>query len=408
VDIDIRRIGPDRYDEAYRMLAASFGEELHPQELEAERPIFATGQNLAAFDGDAIVGLAGAMPMELTVPGGRFLGTGGVTSVGVLPTHRRRGVGSALMRRQLEGLHEQEVPTAYLWASEGSIYQRFGYGLGSVAAAFEIDREDTGLLHPVEPAGRMRLIEQPEAMKVFPSVYERVRPTRPGMTDRDEHWWNAGFLDIEAYREGASPYFYAAYETAEGLDGYVVYRVKESRDHRGGFENVLAVEELLSATDDAYAGLWRYCFGVDLVGKVTGWKRPVDEPLLHMLTEPRRLGLQIRDGTWLRLVDVGTALEGRGYGAEDRLVLGIDDGFCAWNDGEWELDGGADGASCRRTDRQPDLVLDASTVACAYLGAVPLRTLARAGRVEERTAGALNRGDAMFASDPAPWCAFVF
>jgi predicted acetyltransferase len=407
VDFDIRPIGPGRLEDAIRLHAAAFTEEITGEHVAVIRPLFEYDRNLAAFDGDTMIGQASASAMELTVPGA-VLPAAGITAVGVLPTHRRRGVGQALMRRQLHELHEQDTPLAYLWASEGRIYQRFGYGLGSLAAAFDISRRDTELLRPADPGGRMRLVDRAEALKSFPAVYDRVRPTRPGMVDRDERWWQAIFLDIEKDRDGATPFFWATYEGEAGLEGYVVYRGKESRTGSDGFDNILEIEELLWATDRAYLGLWTYCFGVDLVGHVKGWRRPVDESLLYMLAEPRGLGLQIRDGTWLRLVEVGPALEGRGYGADDRLVLRIEDGFCPWNEGTWELEGGPGGASCRPTDVEPDLALDASTLACAYLGAVPFRHLAPAGRVEERTAGALDRADAMFASDPAPWCPHVF
>ena len=407
MSFEIRPIGPDGMDDTIRLHAAAFSEEITAQEVAVYRPLFETDRNLAAFDGDELIGQTSASPMELTVPGA-VVPAAGITAVGVLPTHRRRGVGRALMRRQLDELHEQGTALAYLWASEGRIYQRFGYGLGSLTAAFHITRRDMELLRLPEPAGRMRLVTRAEALKSFPAAYERVRTTRPGMVDREERWWEAIFLDVEKVREGATPYFWAAYEGDAGLEGYVVYRAKESRTASDGFDNILEVEELIWATDEAYAALWEYLFGVDLVGHVKGWKRPVDEPLLYMLAEPRGLDLRLRDGTWLRLVDVGDALEGRRYAAEGRIVLDVTDAFCPWNTGRWELAGGPDGTECRRTVAEPDIALDVGTLAATYLGAVPLADLARAGRVEERTPGALTRAGAMFASDPAPWCPHVF
>jgi predicted acetyltransferase len=407
VAVEIRAFGEDRVEEAVRMRAAAFGEEIHPEEIEVERSIIARSRNLAAIEGEAIVGSASSYPFELTVPGGATLPAGGITMVGVLPTHRRRGLGRALMRRQLDELHDQGTPLAYLWASEGRIYQRFGYGLGAMAASFDIRRQDSDLLRAVDPQGRVRLVDRTEALKVFPSVYERVRPARPGFVDWDEHWWKETFLDIASTRDGATPFFWAAYETADGLEGYLVYRVKES-DHRGMVDNIIVVEELMAATDDAYTALWRYCFEVDLVRRVKGWKRPADEPLLFMLAEPRGLGLRLRDGTWLRLVDVEAALAGRRYAVEGRVVLEIRDGFCSWNEGRWLVEGGPEGATCRRAGDEPDLVTDPATLAATYLGAVPLRTLAAAGRVEERTTGALRRADAMFATGVAPWCPHIF
>jgi predicted acetyltransferase len=408
VDIEIRPFGVERLEEARRMHSAAFGEEIGPEEVDAERPIFAGGRNLAAFEGETMVGSTSSYPMELTVPGGEFLSMGAITAVGVLPTHRRRGLGRALMRRQLDELHEQGTPLAYLWASEGRIYQRFGYGMGSYAASFHLLRRDTDLLRPAEPSGRMRLLERAEALKVIPSVYEQVRPTRPGFIECDENWWNARFLDIERYREGASPFFWAVHEGDDGLDGYLVYRVKEGRSPSFGFQNILEVEELMSATADAYLAMWSYCFGHDLVGEVKGWRRPVDEPLLHMLAEPRGLDLRVRDGTWLRVIEVESALAGRRYPVPGQLVLDVADDFCSWNAGRWLLEGGPDGVTCERTDREPDLELAASDLAAMYLGTVPATVLAHADRVVERTPGTLARADAMFGSDLAPWCPYIF
>lgn len=407
MDIEIRPIGLDRFEDAMRMLGTSFGEELNRNELHDERPIFETGRNLAAFDGDAIVGHATAYPMELTVPGGA-LPVAGITSVGVLPTHRRRGIGRRLMRTQLDELHEAGTPLAHLWASETVIYQRFGYGIGSLSMAFEIRREDTAYLVPFQPRGRTRMLERDEALKTIPGVYDAVRRGRPGMPDRDEHWTRARFRDDPSARDGAGPLFFVAYETGEGVQGHLAYRVKEAWDHRTGPGHRLDVEELMATTTDAYMALWRYCFDADLIRTVEGWKRPVDEPLLYMLANPRGLGVRVRDGTWVRLVDVSTALEGRTYGTEGRLILDLRDEFCSWNEGRWELEAHPEGATCRLTTKEPDLVLGAGELASMYLGAVPPRALARAGRVEERSPGVLATADAMFASDVAPWCPYIF
>ena len=132
------------------------------------------------------------------------------------------------------------------------------------------------------------------------------------------------------------------------------------------------------------------------------------DPLLSLLAEPRRLRLTVRDGVWVRLVDVPAALESRRYAAEDRIVLEVRDDFCPWNDGRVALEGGADGAACVRTDASPDLMLSSAELAAAYLGGTTIGHLARAGRVDEETPGALRRADAMLRWDPAPWCPEMF
>lgn len=406
--VEIRELGREWVDEVVGVIGTAFGEDNPPEVVEAIRPLFESGHMLGAFEGPDLVGAATANVFDLSVPGGE-LPTGGITGVGTLPTHRRRGVMRSLLEPQLSLLHERGVPLSALWASEAAIYQRFGYGHGALAGAFAIDREHSGLLRSVEPRGRTRLVDKATALKAFPSVYARVRPLRPGMPARDEMWWEFVLRDLVSEREGAGPNFHVLYETADGVDGYVVYRIREGGSEEEDIHgHTLIVEELVAATDDAYAALWSYCFGVDLVRQVKGWKRPADEPLPHMLAEPRALRFSVRDGMWLRLVDVEAALSGRRYAVEGTVTMEVTDPVCPWNEGRYRMEGGPEGAACTKSDAQPDLSLDASTLASAYLGAVRLPVLAAAGRVEERTPGAVERADRMFSTTAAPWCPHIF
>jgi predicted acetyltransferase len=310
--------------------------------------------------------------------------------------------------RQLRDLHERGEAFSYLWASEAAIYQRYGYGIGAFAGTFKIRREYTGFVRPVETPGRIRLAERDDALKLIEEVYERIRPTRPGVIDRPGPWPEYRFHHEERHSEkGMSPLMFAIYETSDGIQGSVVYTIKDTWLHEGPNQE-LEIHELLAATDDAYAALWRYCFDIDLVRTVTGWKRPIDEPLLHMLQEPRALRFTTRDGTWLRLVDVARALEARRYSHEGRVVLEIRDELAPWNDGIYELEGGPEGAICKPAGGAPDLSMRVEDLAATYLGAVSFRALASAGRVTERSPGALKSTDAMFSSAVAPWCPWIF
>jgi predicted acetyltransferase len=164
----------------------------------------------------------------------------------------------------------------------------------------------------------------------------------------------------------------------------------------------------VAATPEAYAALWRFCFDIDLMERIEAWPRSADEPLFHMMANPRQLKLKLSDGLWVRLVDVAQALEARRYAAEDRLVFEVRDSFCPWNEGRLALEGGPGGARCTRTDNEPDLVVDVRDLGAAYLGGTRFDELARAGRVVESAPGALRRADAMFSWSPAPWCPAVF
>ena len=170
----------------------------------------------------------------------------------------------------------------------------------------------------------------------------------------------------------------------------------------------LDVEELVAATDQAYAALWRYCFDHDLMAKVTAELRPSFEPLLHLMQDPRRLRMRLADALWVRPVDVRTALEGRRYRSAGRLLLDVRDQFCRWNEGRFELEASGEGAFCRPTTSMPDLTLGATELGALYLGGTPAWALVRAGRISEERAGAAEEADSMFGWTPPPWCPHRF
>ncbi len=357
----------------------------------------------AAFEDGQLVGTSGVFALETTVPGGAALPTAGVTTVAVSPSHRRRGILTEVMRGLLTAAHERGEPLASLWASESIIYQRFGYGLATEEDEWEIERPHTRFAHAPQGDGTVRLVDEAYARKHFPSVWERARTSRVGMTGRNEQLWDDRFSDLPHRRGDASGLFFVAYEESVRLDGYALYRVKQA--WTGGLPgNEIQVVEAIAATDAAHAGLWRFLLDLDLSRTITAQHRPLDDALPLMLADPRRLRRRQRDAIWLRLVDVIPALEGRTYASEGALTLEVQDGFCGWNPGVVHLEAGPDGVHARPTTEAPDLVLPTSSLAAAYLGGTRPSALARAGRVEERRAGALLEADRLFAADHAPWC----
>jgi predicted acetyltransferase len=405
-EVEIRTITEGEFEAYVKMIETSFGGHARAQDVELERRVAEIDRCLGAFDGPELIGGASAASFLMSAPGAEVR-TAGVTGVGVKPSHRRRGVNSALMRRQLDDIRSGGETVAALFASEGGIYGRFGYGLSSFMCSMDVKRERSAFVRSPEPTGQVRLLERAEALEAFLPIYERVRRERPGMIRLDERWLDYRFAEERHHEPAPRPYFYAAHEGAEGIDGYAVYHVRFEWTHSMP-ENELELEEVVALTPSAYASMWRYLLDVDLMGRVTAWNRPVDEPLLHLVSEPRRLRLTLKDGLWLRLVDVPGALEARRYAAEGRIVLEVRDGFCPWNEGRYELEGGPQGATCRSTQAEPDLACSVEELGAAYLGGMSFRELHRAGRVFEEQGGALARADAMFTWDPAPWCSFMF
>jgi len=252
-------------------------------------------------------------------------------------------------------------------------------------------------------------VDASEGEKLLPAFYDRARRAQPGELTRDPETWRAYFRDAEWHRRGDSRHYDAVYEDDSGrVEGWASYRV---RHHwaAGLPANVVRVRGLYALTPAARTAVSRYCLDLDLAGSVELMMRPLDEPLRWMLADSRRLqATHTHDGLWVRLVDLPAALAARRYAVEDRLVLEVTDRIRSRNQGRFALEGGGDGASCRPTRDDPDLTLDVAWLGATYLGGVRFTTLARAGRVLERTRGAARRADLLFSSDPAPWCTTTF
>lgn len=404
---EIRSITEDEVEAYFVAISAGFGSTNHEDDLGEYRKVADYPQSFAALDGGRFVGGAGAYNFDMTLPGGAVVAVGGVSCVSVAPTHRRRGVVTGLMAHQLDDLAERGKHLAILNASESRIYRRFGYGLGASAVSVEIDTRHSEYLGDL-PDGQLHLVSRDEALEVFPTVYDQWRLGRVGSLSRSEAWWSIMLGAREGWKGGGDA-FHVIHEGAGGSpDGYVSYQ-PDMRTEHGNFQGVVRVRELIGLTPDVEAALWRFCFDLDLVRRARSDMRPVDDPIRWRLVEPRQLRVHsLTDVLWLRLVDTAAALSVRGYRGEDALIIDVADRFRPDNSGTFRLETGTDGAECTRTSEAPDLRLGVEELGAAYLGGVSFSTLRAAGLVDECTAGAVTRADAVFATDRAPYCATTF
>jgi predicted acetyltransferase len=391
------------FDRAFMSIAQYFGQEPKPERAERFARLLPLERMHAAWDGGEIVGGAGAFPFRLSVPGGS-VPCGGTTVVGVAPTHRRRGVLRAMMRAHLDDIHERGEPIAALWASEETIYGRFGYGTAGFAGEVSIPKEYVQFVAPRERRGTMRLVEKDEALEVFPPLWEALAHERPGMFTRSREWWELRTLDDPPdRREGAGPKRFALLELDGAPAAYAIYR--HQMDWEAGVSvGKVVVVEAISVAPDANAELWRFLLDIDWVATIAAWLLPPDHPLFFILANARRMGYRSGDGIWVRLVDVGAALSGRTYPEDGKLVFEVRDAFCPWNEGRWRLAGG----KAERTDADADLALDVAALGSAYLGGIRFAQLAQGGNVEELTPGAIERADGIFRHGLHPWCPEIF
>jgi predicted acetyltransferase len=403
MDIEVRASSShEELRDALNAVSHYFGSENQLEDAERFSRWIEVDRMHAAFDGERIVGGAGAFSFRMSVPGGATVPAGGITVVGVLPTHRRRGVLTSMMRAQLEDCRARGDVAAFLWASEGTIYGRFGYGLGSRMGEMTLARERTRFAQAFEPRGTVRLVDLDEAARTFPPLYEQVLAQRPGMATRSKEWWETRRLYDDPARRQGGPKNRALLELDGKPAGYALYTVKQ--DWQSGIsKGAVTITEVVTPTAEATRELWRWLLDFDWTSQFVANLLPLDHPLFLLLAEPRRMQFTVNDGVWVRLVDVGAALAARTYN-DGEIVLQIEDAFLPENAGRWRVT--PDGAE--RTEDPADLRLDVTGVGSAYLGGFSFRDLVFASRAVELTEGAAGRADALFATGLAPWNAEIF
>jgi predicted acetyltransferase len=405
-DITLRAPKAEELKEFFDTCEAAFGYQIRDEDAERWARVTEPERMLWAFDGDAKIGTAGALSFSLTVPGGE-LPAAGVTAVGVLPSHRRRGLLTRMMRHQLDDVRDRGEPLAILWASEGSIYGRYGYGIATQGSAIDIERDRAHFRDPGQPVGRTRLITLDEARTALPPIYERLRLVTPGMVARSDDWWQTGRLaDPEHHRQGGGPLFCAVLEIDGRDEAYALYRFMDNWDVVP--KSKLRIREVMATSPLAMREIWRFLFGVDLIERVEAMALPPDYPLFLMLTEPRRLRMRLGDGLWLRFVDLSAALRARSYASDGAITFELRDAFCPWNEGTWRLEARGTEVNVDKDGGEPELRLDVADLGSTYLGGFSFGELARAGRIQELNEGASERADALFRTPRAPWCPEVF
>ncbi|SIC47392.1 GNAT family N-acetyltransferase [Mycobacteroides abscessus] len=352
------------------------------------------GRYFGAFDGDDLVGGADSYTSWLTVPGGARIPHAAVTHIGVLPTHTRRGILTALVTQQLADAAARGEVVASLRASEAVIYRRFGYGLATSAATYRIERR-RAVPHGVIGDGLVTLLDGSSTPEHLASIYQRA--TWTGSVARPPQWWRLHTLFDTA--APVKPY------VVTHDDGYVRYRPLHTAEWFTSSARTIAVDDLVVHSDSAYRALVGHLLGLDLVDVIELGPRPVDDPLPHLVTDPRAVTMtSIRDETWLRLVDVEAALAARTYADAASVVIEVKDDLLSHNTARFTV--GPE--KVRRTQSSPDVSLDVAALGSVFLGGSTWHHLARAGLVSAHSTRALDAADNLFATGSKPFAGTSF
>lgn len=404
--MEVRIIDPSEMGGFVAVMEHAFGFDLKEESREHFINEFELDRLVGAFDGDQLVGTGGAFTFDLTVPGGT-VGCGGTTVIAVLPTHRRRGVLTDMMRFHLDEVAGRGEPVAALWASEAPIYGRFGYGVATQFFRTKLKRNRLSFPRPPLGGGTVRILDLDGAKEILPALYERIRPQRPGFLTRPERRWDGvHFHDPPEWRDGGTSKRWALYEESGEPLGYVLYRQHEKWDE-GLAANRVSVGPMHAASPAAEEALWRYLLGIDLVATIDSWNTDPSSVLPASVADGRRVERAISDGMWVRILDVPAALAARRYQIDGRLVLEVSDPFRGSATGTFVLEGGPAGATCVPTTDAPDIRLGVRELGSVYLGGFSFSEFGRAGLVEG-AADALRTADLMFGWHIQPWCPEVF
>lgn len=398
----LRTATADEHDRFAGLFATAMMFESSPNDL--DRELFEPDRALVAVEGDQFVGTAKAMSRDLSIPGA-VVPAAHVTAVGVRSTHRRRGILSSLMSRQL-----REVPEALavLWASEAGIYGRFGYAPAAWVVSYEVD------LHRVKPhpvrrdAGRIEEVPAEDAPALLASLLQELQAKRPGVSGRSEQVWRRQLQDNPEHRGGRTARQVLVHRDEAGaLDGYALWRGKMSWGPTGPAYEV-TVEEVVALEPTAYHALWHHLLTLDLAAKLEYGNAAVDEPLLQLVSNPVALNRRLTESLWVRITDVPRALAQRRYATGVDVVLKVADDLIEANNGRFRLTGDTEHASCERTESAPDLSLSVTELSAAYLGGRSLAEFAATGRITEHTPGSLSAATAAFGWPLAPVSLEIF
>ncbi|MFC0625718.1 GNAT family N-acetyltransferase [Kribbella deserti] len=384
-EYEVRAAQAGEYDQFAGLFAAAMMFESSPGEL--DRELFEPERALVAVDGGQFVGTAKAMTRDLSVPGA-VVPAAHVTAVGVRATHRRRGILSNLMSRQL-----REVPEALavLWASEPGIYGRFGYGSAAWGVSYEADLRNIKPYPAPSDAGRLEELPAEDAAAQLAPMLQGLQGKRPGVSGRSELEWRRRLEDKPDHRGGKTARHILVHRDEAGaLDGYALWRGKMNWAP-GGPANEVSVEEFVALHPTAYHALWHHLLTLDLAGKLEYGHGALDEPLQQLVANPMALTRRLGESLWVRITDVGRAMAQRRYATNVDVVIDVTDDLIKANNGRYRLTGDTDQATCAPTEAAPDVSLSVRELSAAYLGGRPLSEFAATGGVTENTVGALNK-----------------
>lgn len=404
--VDIRHITPNEEEEYLKIVYTVFGTQPFQDYLERRKHTMEIERCLAAFVDEKIVGANGVLTFTLSVPGG-VVKAGGIIDVVVYPTHRRQGIMSKIMKKQLNEIFQKDEPIAFLYSADSGTYGRFGFGLATFQESWEIQRHDTKFrktLIDYDSVENIEMVSSEEISNLMPKIFELAWNQRPGMIKRERSRWNRLKLEMER-KDMPGISSYALFKKNGKYEGYINYRLNLNSTATDGN---LIINEIISTTDEAHLNLLNFCMNIDGVNKITSKSRPIDDPITWVLEDPRKLSRKIEDQLHLRILDVPNALVSRKYNVDGEITILVEDNILDSNNAKFILKKLGNIVKCEKTNLPHDIKIDIRELGSLYLGGTSWLNLWKSKLIETNSLEKLYLADQMFNTIASPWCADYF
>jgi predicted acetyltransferase len=360
----------------------------------------------AFIDGKLATSYA-AWPLEMYF-GGAVIPVGGITWVATHPLYRRRNCLRNVTESHFKRLHDSGgAALTVLQASMASIYQRYGYGVVSTKNSYSIEPQYIKLALERPIKGQLREGNDADISSMA-EVYNSFAWPMVGLLKRDPGMQTApGNFNVLRIMPPATLMKIIYSESGQDR-GYVIYSI--IRDTSGGnpLGQKIIVSDMAYLTPDAYRSIWSFFANMDIISRIDWGKVPADDPLPHLLQEPRKLNATSADGLLGRIVDVERALPQRRYADEGVLSFEVFDDICPWNKGKWSLEASAGGNQIRRTTGPVQMEMPVSTLAMLFFGQINTTQAAAMGRLEVNEPGKLTSWDKVMRTTYRPACTDTF
>lgn len=387
---EMRAVKPDEVGEFLSLLSSSQGRTASAEYLDAWDGAFDFERNLALFRDGRLIGTATGGRVLVTVPGPCQVAAVVTGNLAVAPEERTPGLGLRIFHAQCERHRGDGVPFLVFSVSGremAAAHQRIGSAPMTFSATVEAvsDRPATA---GADDAQALSLLSGE-----LDEVHERLAARTPGMIVRERSWMRT-YRTLSA---AAAPWQVTGLRGTDGrLASYAVWR----KDTEPGRERIVA-DEFAAVEPWAWRGLARHLSAQGHVLELRN--RPLRDPAWWLLSrrgEVRTLGWQ--PALWIRILDVRTALEGRGYFTSGAICLDVRDAFLGGG-GRFRLESDGGSASCRPTTQSPDVSLDIGALGALFQGDADVWSLACAGLLEAEREENLSTLGRLLASPGTPW-----